>query len=57
MIDSVSYPSLPVPLANAAGAICDNCIYIAGGQESMVNERSTHHSICLICIIRSKDGR
>ena len=43
VIDSVSYPSLPVPLANAAGAICDNCIYIAGGQESMVNERSTHH--------------
>ena len=43
VIDSVSYPSLQVPLANAAGAICDNCIYIAGGQESMVNERSTHH--------------
>lgn len=43
VIDSVSYPSLPVPLANAAGAICENCIYIAGGQESMVNERSTHH--------------
>ena len=33
VIDSVSYPSLPVPLANAAGAICDNCIYIAGGAE------------------------
>ena len=43
VIDSVSYPSLPVPLANATGALLDNCIYIAGGQESMTNERSTHH--------------
>ena len=43
VIDSVSYPSLPVPLANATGAMDDNCIYIAGGQETMVNEQSTHH--------------
>lgn len=43
VIDSVSYPSLPVPLANATGAMGDNCIYIAGGQETMVNEQSTHH--------------
>ena len=26
VIDSVSYPSLPVPLANATGAMGDNCI-------------------------------
>lgn len=32
VIDSVSYPSLPVPLANATGAMDDNCIYIAGGK-------------------------
>lgn len=43
VIDSVSYPSLPVPLANATGALLDNCIYIAGGQESMTNEKSTKH--------------
>lgn len=43
VIDSVSYPSLPVPLANATGAMLDSCIYIAGGQETMINERSIHH--------------
>ena len=35
VVDSVSYPALPVPLANATGAIGDNCIYIAGGQEML----------------------
>lgn len=43
IIDSISYPSLPVPLANAAGAMLENRIYIAGGQETMMNERSTRH--------------
>lgn len=43
VIDSESYPSLPVPLANATGALLGNCIYIAGGQETMTNEESTKH--------------
>lgn len=43
IIDSISYPSLPMPLANAAGAILDNKVYIAGGQETMINEKSTRH--------------
>lgn len=43
VIDSVSYPSLPISLANCTGALLDNCIYIAGGQETITNERSTHH--------------
>lgn len=47
VIDSVSYPSLPVSLANATGAMLDNRIYIAGGQESMINERSTNHFFML----------
>lgn len=54
VIDSVSYPSLPVPLANATGAVCGNCIYIAGGQESMVNERSTHHFYMLDLLHKEK---
>lgn len=41
------YPPLPVTLANAAGTICDNRIYIAGGQESMNNEKSTAHFFVL----------
>lgn len=43
IIDSISYPSLPIPLANAAGALLDDKVYIAGGQESMKNEKSTGH--------------
>lgn len=30
-LDSVSYPRLPVPLSNAAGAMVDSVIYLAGG--------------------------
>lgn len=46
-IDSLSYPSLPVPLANACGAMIDDKIYIAGGQESMIDEKSTNHFFML----------
>ncbi len=42
-----AYPSLPVPLANMAGVIIDNKIYIAGGQESMIQEKSTDHFFVL----------
>lgn len=55
VIDSVSYPSLPVPLANATGTICDSCIYIAGGQETMVNERSTHH-FYMLNLLHKEEG-
>lgn len=53
-IDSVSYPSMPVPLANATGALLDNCIYIAGGQESMTNEKSTNHFFKLDLLYKEK---
>ena len=53
-IDSVSYSSLPVPLANATGAIGDSCIYIAGGQETMVNEQSTRHFYMLDLLHKEK---
>lgn len=43
VIDSLSYPPLPVPLANASGTILGDRIYIAGGQESMKNEKSAKH--------------
>jgi N-acetylneuraminic acid mutarotase len=41
------YPPLPVPLANCAGTICDEKIYIAGGQESVKDGKSTSHFFCL----------
>lgn len=46
-ISTEEYPPLPVPLANAAGTICNNKIYIAGGQESMMNEKSSTHFFML----------
>ena len=46
-ISDDSLPSLPVPLANAAGTIYENKIFIAGGQETMQNEKSTNHFFCL----------
>lgn len=46
-IDSVAYPPLPVPLANAAGALLNHKLYIAGGQETMKGEQSTNHFFML----------
>lgn len=37
------YPSLPVPLANAAGTIIGTKVFVAGGQEAIRGERSTKH--------------
>lgn len=37
------WPSLPVPLANATGALLDHKIYLAGGQESMQQPEATRH--------------
>lgn len=42
-----SYPSLPVPLANAAGTLLGTKVYLAGGQETMAEERATQHFFCL----------
>jgi len=44
---SYDWPPLPVPLANATGALLDNKIYIAGGQEKMVEENATNHFFVL----------
>lgn len=41
------FPSLPVPLANAAGALLGKTVYVVGGQESMAGERSTHNFFAL----------
>ncbi len=38
-----NWPSLPVPLANATGALLGNSIYVAGGQESMKKQEATTH--------------
>ena len=46
-VDTISYPSLPVSLANAAGVLLDNKIYVAGGQESVFNEKSAFHFFVL----------
>lgn len=44
---SHDWPSLPVPLANATGALLNNKIYIAGGQEKMIEENATNHFFVL----------
>lgn len=44
---SYDWPSLPVPLANATGALLNNKIYIAGGQEKMIEEEATNHFFVL----------
>ncbi len=41
------WPSLPVPLGNAAGTILDGRIYVAGGQERMDEQSSTDHFFML----------
>lgn len=41
------WPSLPVPLSNMAGALVDNKIFLAGGQESMAVPKATSHFLML----------
>ena len=41
------FPSLPVPLANMAGTIIDNTIYIAGGHEDAKNASASKHFFSL----------
>ena len=40
-------PSLPVPLAHASGALLDNKIFVAGGQENMDSPCATSHFFML----------
>lgn len=51
---SKDWPSLPVPLANATGALLNNKIYIAGGQESMTDQEATAHFFVLDLSNRKK---
>ena len=41
------WPSLPVTLSNMTGALVDNIIYIAGGQESSENPSAGNHFFAL----------
>lgn len=41
------YPALPIPLANASGVLLDNTIYIMGGQETMLQEKSSSYFFML----------
>ena len=41
------FPSLPVPLANMAGAIVGNKIFVAGGQDKTQNASATKHFFSL----------
>lgn len=45
--DTDSFPSLPVPLANTAGVVSEDKIYLMGGQSSIVDEASTKHCFFL----------
>lgn len=40
---SSEWPSLPVPLANATGALLGHRIFVAGGQESMEKQEASSH--------------
>lgn len=51
---SSDWPALPVPMANMTGALLDNKIYIAGGQQSMRNEEATKHFFMLDLSNRKK---
>lgn len=51
---STDWPSLPVPLANATGALLNNKVYIAGGQESMEKQEATLHFYVLDLANRDK---
>lgn len=42
-----TWPSLPVPLTNMAGALIDGKIYIAGGQQNMEKPAATRHFFVL----------
>lgn len=44
---SSDWPSLPVPLAHASGALLDNKIFVAGGQENMDSPCATSHFFML----------
>lgn len=44
---STDWPSLPVPLANATGALLGNKIFIAGGQENMNASCASSHFFML----------
>ena len=41
------WPALPVPLSNMAGALVDDKIFLAGGQESMQEPAATSHFLML----------
>ena len=51
---STDWPTLPVPLANATGALLDNKIFIAGGQEQMVAAKATSHFLMLDLACKDK---
>ena len=40
-------PDLPVPLAHMTGVLSGNKIYVAGGQESMIEQKATNHFLML----------
>lgn len=44
---SNDWPSLPVPLANSTGALLNNKIYLAGGQESMEDQSASNYFFML----------
>ena len=51
---SIDWPTLPTPLANATGALLNNKVYIAGGQESMDKQEATNHFYVLDLSNRKK---
>ena len=48
------WPSLPIPLANATASLLGHKLYIAGGQQSMKEEKATHNFFVLDLANRQK---
>lgn len=45
--DTTAYPPLPITLANMSGTLLNNKIYVAGGQETVINGKSSKHFLML----------
>lgn len=55
-INKDRYPSLPFPLSNAAGALIDNFVYLAGGTAGVGKEEEASHTFLRLDLDHPEDG-
>jgi N-acetylneuraminic acid mutarotase len=53
--DTTTYPPLPITLANMSGTLLNNKIYVAGGQETIINGKSSKHFLVLDISSKKKE--